>query len=271
MQNLVILSRREEEQVVRAIEAGLDVQRLRHLFTWSQGQLRGLLPHSIMVCLRLGEADEVLHVECLNSLPREAAELQRLCDPTDGLALRLARHCRDRGHLACLIAGAPPLPHDTVGPAARPASAESSSLAQFRAELAQHQLDNALAQGTERLPGGATFFVLFAISGGPSSRHAFFLSLMLPYLHMAFLRVIANRERVVTPITQFATLTQREIEVLGWVNKGKSNPEIGQILELSSLTVKNHLQKIYRKLQVNNRVQALSRCQELKLLAPRGH
>lgn len=270
MQNLVILSRREEEQVVRAIEAGLDVQRLRHLFTWSQGQLRGLLPHSIMVCLRLGESDEVLHVECLNSLPREAAELQRLCDPTDGLALRLARHCRDRGLLACLIAGAP-LPPDVAGPAGRPASGESASLAQFRSELAQHQLDNALAQGTERLPGGATFFVLFAISGGPSSRHAFFLSLMLPYLHMAFLRVIANREGVAAPSTQATTLTMREIEVLGWVHKGKSNPEIGQILDLSALTVKNHLQKIYRKLQVNNRVQALSRCQELKLLAPRGH
>ncbi|MBC7727081.1 MAG: helix-turn-helix transcriptional regulator [Microbacteriaceae bacterium] len=277
MQNLVILSRREEEQVVRAIEAGLDVQRLRQLFIWSQGQLRGLLPHSIMVCLRLGDNDEVLHVECLNSLPRDAADLQRLCDPVDGLALRLARHCRERGSLSCLIAGAPPL----AGPPA---------LVQFRLELDRHQLGNALVQGTERLPGGATFFALFAILGEATPRHAFFLSLMLPYLHMAFLRVIANREGSGSPHSQHtgqhtsqytgqltaaltnrsATLTLREIEVLGWVTKGKSNPEIGQILELSALTVKNHLQKIYRKLQVNNRVQALSRCQELKLLAPRG-
>ena len=261
MQNLIILSQREEEQVVRAIEAGLDVQRLRQLFIWSQGQLRGLLPHSIMVCLRLGDNDEVLQVECLNSLPRDAAELQRLCDPADGLALRLARHCRERGSLACLIAGAPQL-------------ADPPALAQFRRELGHHQLGNALAQGTERLPGGATFFALFAMSDDPSARHAFFLSLMLPYLHMAFLRVLANREASAMPSPHASsrptTLTLREIEVLGWVTKGKSNPEIGQILELSALTVKNHLQKIYRKLQVNNRVQALSRCQELKLLAPHG-
>jgi ATP/maltotriose-dependent transcriptional regulator MalT len=38
------------------------------------------------------------------------------------------------------------------------------------------------------------------------------------------------------------------------------------ILSLSSLTIKNHLQRIYRKLDVHNRVQAITRCRELKLL-----
>jgi hypothetical protein len=39
------------------------------------------------------------------------------------------------------------------------------------------------------------------------------------------------------------------------------------LLKLSTLTVKNHLHNIYRKLSVNNRVQALTRCHELQLLA----
>jgi len=34
--------------------------------------------------------------------------------------------------------------------------------------------------------------------------------------------------------------------------------EIGQILAISALTVKSHLQKIYRKLHVHNRAQAAS-------------
>jgi len=39
-------------------------------------------------------------------------------------------------------------------------------------------------------------------------------------------------------------LTSREQEILRWIHLGKSNIEIGTILEISPLTVKNHVQKI---------------------------
>lgn len=253
MPDLVIPSRLEEESLVRAIEAGLDVQRLRQFFMWCQGPLRALLPHGVMVCLHFGEQDQVLHVECLNNVVHPPALLASLSNPVDGLALRLARHCRDFGSLACLIDGS------QTGPAAPRVHA-------FRQELARPELRNALAQGSGRLPGGATFFALFGINGLPSSRHAHFLALMLPYLHMALLRVIANHDGTVRALPLLAPLSSREVEVMLWVTRGKSNPEIGIILDLSALTVKNHLQRIYRKLNVHNRVQALARCHDLKLL-----
>ena len=40
---------------------------------------------------------------------------------------------------------------------------------------------------------------------------------------------------------------------------GKTNAEIGSILCISSFTVKNHLQNIFKKLDVYNRVQAVSK------------
>jgi DNA-binding CsgD family transcriptional regulator len=52
-------------------------------------------------------------------------------------------------------------------------------------------------------------------------------------------------------------LTEREIEIMRWTEMGKTNPEIGSILSISAFTVKNHLQRIFRKLNVSNRAQAV--------------
>jgi DNA-binding CsgD family transcriptional regulator len=46
---------------------------------------------------------------------------------------------------------------------------------------------------------------------------------------------------------------------MGWVCSGKTNVEIGLILDISSFTVKNHLQRIFKKLDVVNRSQAVAK------------
>ena len=51
-------------------------------------------------------------------------------------------------------------------------------------------------------------------------------------------------------------LTNRELQVLRHVALGLSNREIGQSLDISIETVKEHVQNILRKLDVNDRTQA---------------
>ena len=51
-------------------------------------------------------------------------------------------------------------------------------------------------------------------------------------------------------------LTNRETQVLRHVSMGLSNREIGKSLGISIETVKEHMQKILRKLDVNDRTQA---------------
>jgi DNA-binding NarL/FixJ family response regulator len=51
-------------------------------------------------------------------------------------------------------------------------------------------------------------------------------------------------------------LTSRELQVLRHVGMGLSNREIGKSLEISIETVKEHVQNILRKLDVNDRTQA---------------
>ena len=51
-------------------------------------------------------------------------------------------------------------------------------------------------------------------------------------------------------------LTVREAEVLTWISNGKSNRDIGTILELSPRTINKHLEHIHKKLGVENRTTA---------------
>lgn len=52
-------------------------------------------------------------------------------------------------------------------------------------------------------------------------------------------------------------LSEREREVLDGLARGHSNKEIGALLQLSPLTVKNHLANIYQKLHVRCRTEAV--------------
>lgn len=51
-------------------------------------------------------------------------------------------------------------------------------------------------------------------------------------------------------------LTEREVEVVHWVTQGKTNTEIGIILETSPRTVGKHLEHIYQKIGVETRTAA---------------
>lgn len=61
-------------------------------------------------------------------------------------------------------------------------------------------------------------------------------------------------------------LTKREIEVLSLVLEGKSSREVAAALFCSKRTVDFHLARIYEKLQVSNRVQAMRRAAMLGLV-----
>ena len=250
MEQLVILSKLEQEYLLHAIEAALPVRDARQFFLWTQGQMQALLPHQIMVWLQFDAQDEVLHSECLHSTVLDAAMRSRLSNKHDGLALRLVRHCRASARLPAMLDLAP--------------DGERQSMAQFQPELQASGMDNMLLHGTPRLAGGSTFFVLFGLPHRPRPRHAYFLELLLPYLHLAVQHIAVHTAEARVGVLQ-RPVSAREAEILHWVREGKSNEEIGMILGISGLTVKNHLQRLYRLLGVSNRAHAISRCMALRL------
>jgi transcriptional regulator EpsA len=255
---LVILSKLEQEYLLRTIEAAVHVRDARGFFLWTQGQLQALLPHRLMVGMQFGADEQLLRLECLHATVQGEAALARLCDAAEGTAVRLARHAREQARL--------PLMADTRARAPAPMGALHEAL---RAD--GHE--NFILHGSGALPGGSSMFLLLGMPMKPGPRYAYFLALLLPYLHMALLR-LSQQDAAVDAEAEHAAilrpLSARETEILAWVREGKSNYEVGRILGISALTVKNHLQRIYKTLGVSNRTHALARCMSLRLLEPRG-
>jgi DNA-binding CsgD family transcriptional regulator len=61
-------------------------------------------------------------------------------------------------------------------------------------------------------------------------------------------------------------ITQREHEILGLIAEGLSNREIGERLFVSENTVKTHSSRLFEKMSVNRRVQAVQKGRELGLI-----
>lgn len=57
-------------------------------------------------------------------------------------------------------------------------------------------------------------------------------------------------------ITEVNNITQREFEILELIAQGCSNHTIANKLGISIHTVKAHIESLYRKLEVHNKVQA---------------
>ncbi len=69
--------------------------------------------------------------------------------------------------------------------------------------------------------------------------------------------ISSQRKRVNLPAKEKPFLSSREIEIIGKLAMGLTNDEIAEHLHISLFTVKTHLQNIYRKIKVTNRMQAI--------------
>ncbi|RUS46665.1 response regulator transcription factor [Cohnella sp. AR92] len=68
------------------------------------------------------------------------------------------------------------------------------------------------------------------------------------------------------PAAATGLLTGQETRIVQYMAEGLSNRQIAEALHITSETVKSHLKNVFRKLDVNNRVRALQRAKELKIV-----
>ena len=91
-----------------------------------------------------------------------------------------------------------------------------------------------------------------------SERDRLVLKLLMPHFEQALRSSELNsarRDAASQPLSSLG-LTPREVQVAGWISRGRSNPEIASILEMRPRTVEKHVENILAKLGVENRTAA---------------
>ena len=218
---------REQEYLLHAIDGAHGIATQRELFLWSQGALQTLLPHDVLLCLQLDEQGRARNAACLHSAVLAPAERSLLCDAAQGPAPAWLRQWQAGG---------------------------GQSLA-----LQTGAMGHGLVHASGLLAAGGSAFALLGLPHEAGFRESWLLQLLLPYLHLAQQRIATAalaQERSSAPMP---AVSPRQAEILQWLREGKSNEEIGRQLGISALTVKNHLQRLYRQLGVNNRAHAVAR------------
>lgn len=83
-------------------------------------------------------------------------------------------------------------------------------------------------------------------------------------------RTLQNKSQksnvTINQINQFNSLTRREKDVLLLVTQGENNKSIAEKLVVSEITVKSHLNNIFKKLNVSSRTQAVLLAMQMNLV-----
>ncbi len=244
----------ELESVMLNLEASLRIRARHQFFAWTQGTLQSLVEHQLLICALHNDAPARFHVDSFSTVPVEPAHFSELFRRDAFLVPHLIKSWEEN--------------HSEV------VNCEAGTGGQFAGsalarELTRLGASHIVAHGTHDATGQLTSFFTFACRPGSiSPRQAYYVELLVPFLHAAWVRTQVNwqaKSAGARPaVTSF--LTPREQEILEWIYRGKSNIEVGMILKISPLTAKNHVQKILRKLGVLNRTQAVGKALALRIL-----
>lgn len=132
----------------------------------------------------------------------------------------------------------------------------------------------ALIHGVSNLFGNRSIFMFIDDDPGTLRSGAAHVELLAFYLQLAAQRIrMSGASHRPTTGADSGTdlrskLTARELRILECVREGKSNHEIGLVLHISEFTVKSHLQRIFRKLGVANRTQAVATAFSIRPVRP---
>lgn len=244
---------------VDIITEAFDIRSHEDFLLWAQGALQKFLPHEVMIAAWGDFTLGIIYYDIISAIPgarthlmqekEMAAFLKRLYfywvskdkTPSHVVAERTVIRCRD--------------------------------IRDNQLRLHMQSMKTALVHAIKDVRGGSdSFYVLLSskVTVTPKTKQTFHQ--ILPYLD-ATLRQIEHlphhpvdyeepTEEVINEpglnVESVLKLSDRESEIMGWVCSGKTNDEIGSILRISTFTVKNHLQRIFKKLQVVNRSQAVA-------------
>ncbi|MEF8728826.1 MAG: XrtB/PEP-CTERM-associated transcriptional regulator EpsA [Accumulibacter sp.] len=254
---------RTAAELLATMRASLSIESHLKLLLWLQGDVQRLLPHQALISFSLGADHPAFDYDVISLLPGVRT---RELPPRRMHGIAASLHQRWTALGGRVVTGS----CEQFISVDDAASASLGAISEMRHVLFHSIPDN-------RLRADHLYVMLRARSGfGEDETHHF--ELLLPYLDAALSRIerlpslpgIAADPVVLLDAVAAGGLSGREREILDWVRQGKTNIEIGMILGISSFTVKNHLKRIFQKINVSNRAQAVGKLESLLKTGPQA-
>jgi transcriptional regulator EpsA len=247
------LSGEDSEHYVKLIASATAIRRHVEFLQWLQGDVQHYLPHDILLVGWGNFQEKAIQHDMLSRLPG----VRSYGVGTDGVPFLL-----NKFYDCWVAAGRKPCSlgfahfEYLLGHSSLPGSF-SSALRRMRSVLIHGLRDERSQQ--------ECLYILLSASDIPASATAA-IEVLMPCLD-AVLRQLTHLPqqkrgcmKSLPHVPEEALgLTERETQIMDWVAMGKTNSEIGSILSISAYTVKNHMQRIFQKLNVYNRAQAVSK------------
>lgn len=251
----------DSELILRIMRSSLSIQSHFQLLLWLQGTFQEAVQHDVLISFSGAAGGEIYHYDIVSAIPGvRTAKLPP--SSIDQFREGVYQHWKAGG--------------ERITSATIPEGCDSTlSTAELHTEMCgmKHVLFHAIPDARFKADH---LYILLRRSGAFTERERKQFELLLPHVDAAVRKIdglpIVEPEQVAAP-TQLSSLiksglSEREIEILEWVRSGKTNIEIGMILDISAYTVKNHLQRIYRKINVTNRAQAVGKLENIAHSGP---
>lgn len=247
----VIALQRPSGDFLGIVQEALSIRSHSDLLTWLQGGVQSLLPHEILLVAWGDPALDSFHIDVTSSLADVRTQA------IAGSAIQpFVRSLAD----AWAVARYTPC-HVHVQADGRSPAGSGHTLEPGFAGMRHALVHGIRNQRDDQL----CLYVLLRSTPFPLSapRH---LNVLLPHIDAALRQIDhlptqrgAAHNGAPLPGRDDPALSGREADILLWVAAGKTNEEIGRIMTISPFTVKNHLHRIFQKLEVSNRAQAVER------------
>lgn len=256
MSTLEDLTDDERVQFMELLQESLWINTHLELFLWLQGRLQQHLPHDILIAAWGDFSIGLIYFDVISALPGVRTEkisnekltrlLKRLFNYWDNHGRTPMLHGMDDGLVLEEEIGCEVIDQNF------------------------NHMKSVLVHGIKDFRGRHDcLYVLLNTAQFTHPRTCTMLEALLPYIDTSLRKVphlpeqFPNAELSSEPIEadsdSLSDTTPREAEIMELVRAGKTNIEIGMILDISAFTVKNHLQRIFKKLNVISRAQAVAK------------
>lgn len=248
------LINRRELGLKKVIQESLHIRSHIELLFWLQGDFQRYIPHEVMIAAWGDFSLGIIYVDIVSALPGVRTGKISSASLTS-LLQSLFKYWLEHSKSPFTLNVDKGIFHE-------------HELGCIEANINLKKMKCAIAHGIKDYRGGHDCLYVF-INSTPKilNRASMLTPVFLPYIDSALRQLEHLPEQLPTIVELIEEpenelvdiLSERESEIMRWVKMGKTNQEIGMILNISAFTVKNHLQRIFKKLDVLNRAQAATK------------